>query len=262
MNCPQRTQPMATKSETRPCALCQDEKDLRNSHIASKFLWRRSGVTGGNRFSIACLTDPSLNQPHQQDGIKEYLLCADCEQQFNRYETYVAKVLFGPASPILKREPTHCVGTGFQYRELKLFQMSILWRMGISSHPFYSHVELGKHEEILRKMLLDEDAGEPWQYGCITTLLDHQREPLIGIFSQPSLTKRFGHYAYEYTLGGGIHWIQFVTSHPPERMISDFVLTKDGQLVFFRGEITNFAKLRSLVDHLRKRTEEAQQLHH
>jgi hypothetical protein len=52
---------MTAKTNTGVCALCHLEKVLLESHIASKFLWKRSGVTGKNKkFSLLSHTHPEL----------------------------------------------------------------------------------------------------------------------------------------------------------------------------------------------------------
>lgn len=164
------------------CALCRKEKELKRSHIASKFLWRHSGITGHKKsFSVKSPTHPELNETNLQDGFKEHLLCEDCERQFANYEDYVVRSLFHRKGPIQNRPDSHYLCTGLNYAKVKLFQMSILWRMGVSKHPFYAMVDLGKHEEILRCMLKEEDPGEHWRYGCIATILNHGGEPLLGI---------------------------------------------------------------------------------
>jgi hypothetical protein len=230
---------MKRRKTTKPgvCALCLEEGELQESHIVSKFLWRQSGVLGPkSSFSVDCLTHPELAEPHLQDGFKEYLLCLSCEGRLNRFETYAARVLFHPQTgPMHTRPGQHHVWENLQYSELKLFQISLLWRMGVSKLPFYSHVELGKHQEILRRMLEAEDPGESWQYGCLASLLNHAGEPLRGIFSQPLGGKRFGHHSYGYTIAG-MYWVQFATSHPPEEELLKAVLQSDGTWVLFRGD--------------------------
>lgn len=232
---------------------------LRDSHIASKFLWRKSGVAGDKKkFSLLSPTHPHLNDPHCQDGLKEYLLCPDCEQQFGRYETYAAGVLFHKNGPVLCRPNGHFILDGLEYRKLKLFQMSILWRMGVSSLPYYCHVELGAHEEILRSMLEAEDPGDPWQYGCVATLLDHNGKPIRGLFSQPMNAKKFGHECYSYALSG-MHLVHFPNTVPQDDDLSRIVLQLDGSWVIFRGEITDSPELRVQVEQYREINKEAQQ---
>jgi hypothetical protein len=244
------------KRKTTPkagdCALCLEEAELKESHIVPKFLWKRSGVTGaGTSFSVDCLTHPELAEPHRQDGFKEHLLCLKCEGRLNGFETYAANALFYPETgPMHTRPDRHHVWEGLDYPKLKLFQMSLLWRMGASKLPFYSHVELGKHQEILRRMLEAEEPGEPWQYGCIATLLDHAGKPIDGVFSQPFRHRKFGHHCYEYTVAG-MHWIQFATSHPVEPNLVSVMLQKIGTWVLFRGEITEIPGLKWQVERFR-----------
>jgi hypothetical protein len=248
---------MATKPQSGTCALCLNFKELRKSHITSRFLWRQSGVIGDKKtFPLSSPTHPELDEPYCQDGLKEFLLCHVCEQQFSGYENYAARALFDDYGPIKNRPKRHFVWTGLDYTTLKLFQMSILWRMGVSSHPFYCNVELGKHAESLRSMLHAGDPGEPWQYGCMATLLEHGGEALLGIFSQPLKSKKFGHHCYIYTIAG-MTWVQFVTSHLPDAAPFQAVLQISGRWVLFRGGITDFAELRWQVEQHRKQHEEA-----
>jgi hypothetical protein len=238
------------------CRLCQNDRSLLKSHVASKFLWRSSGVTGHRRsFSARSTSHPHLSERNRQDSFKEHLLCEDCEQQFGRYEGYASRMLFGRKSPVIQRPVGHYIWTGLDYRKLKLFQMLILWRMGISSHPYYAHVKLGKHEERLRTMLCAEDPGEPWRYGCIATLLTHARKPVAGFFAQPERIKLWGHSCYRLVLAG-MHWFSFVSSHKPSNITCQLFLNPSGTWVLFQGEIFDFPYLRAQVMDLRRQHEE------
>jgi hypothetical protein len=242
---------MTAKTQTGVCALCRVEKALRESHIASKFLWRKSGVTGEKKkFSLLSPMQPNLNEPHRQDGLKEYLLCHNCEQQFGRYETYASRVLFHNSSPILHPPDQTFILTSIDYCQMKLFQMSILWRMSVSSIPYYSRVELGIDEEILRSMLRVEDPGHPLQYGCIATLLDHSGELIRGLFSQPIKAKKFGQECYSYAISG-IHLVHFPITVPHDDWSRVF-LQRDGSWIVFRGEITDSPELRIQLEQYRE----------
>jgi hypothetical protein len=214
-------------------------------------------VTGENKkFSLLSATHPELNEPHRQDGLKEYLLCDGCEKQFNGYETYAARVLFHKNGPVLNPPSRHFVLTGLDYRKLKLFQMSILWRMGVSSLPYYCRVELGMDGEILRSMLESEEPGDPWRYGCIATLLDHNGKPIRDLFSQPLKMNRFNHECYSYTISG-MHWVHFQNTVPPDDDLRRVVLQRDGSWVTFRGEITDSPELRVQLEQYRDMHREA-----
>ena len=235
------------------CQLCEESGDLRESHITSKFLWKVTGIIGDKRkFSATSTSHPHLSEPHRQDAFKEYLLCGRCEEQFGRYEAYARKKFFGKNSPLLNRPNQHYIWTGLDYRQLKLFQMSLLWRMGVSSHPYYADVKLGKHEAILRTMVHAEDPGQPWQYGCIATLLSHARKPLVAFFSQPERIQLWGHWCYRLALAG-MHWFSFVSSHKPSPTACELFLNREGSWLLFHGEVFDFPYLRAQVMELRAR---------
>jgi hypothetical protein len=75
-----------------PCRLCGEAKELKESHILPGFVHRwmkETSATGYLRFG---------QQPNRrvQDGVKLHLLCGDCEQRFNDWETEFAKRIFHP----------------------------------------------------------------------------------------------------------------------------------------------------------------------
>ncbi len=68
-----------------PCRLCLRDRPLRNSHIASEFLYRELYDEKHRAFQADALKGgaPSLIQK----GLREPLLCTDCERDLNdRFE--------------------------------------------------------------------------------------------------------------------------------------------------------------------------------
>jgi hypothetical protein len=162
---------------------------MRITHCA-EVLVEDSGIIGNRKnFSVRSSTHPELSKRNRQDGFKEYLLCGNCEERFGNFESYAKEMLFSATSPIVIRPSGHYVWTGLGYKRMKLFCMSILWRMGVSADPFYNFVELGSEEETLRQMLLSDEPGEEWQYGCMIALLRYRGRPLVGTFLTIHLRK-------------------------------------------------------------------------
>jgi hypothetical protein len=73
-----------------PCRLCGKTKELRESHILPGFVFRWQKETSATGYLR------SRQQPNRrvQDGRKLPLLCGDCEQRFNQWETEFAKRIF------------------------------------------------------------------------------------------------------------------------------------------------------------------------
>lgn len=64
------------------CRLCEEDKELRNSHILPKFMYQNLYDAKPKRFYTLKV---DLDNSHksrkkiEQKGIREYLLCGDCE---------------------------------------------------------------------------------------------------------------------------------------------------------------------------------------
>ena len=98
------------------CNLCGNERELQNSHVIPKFVYKWMGKTGGKFFRT-----PSNPNIRQQDGIKQRLLCHECEQLFSINEKWFSENVFYPYL-----NNNHNV---IQYnQELARFIISVLWR--------------------------------------------------------------------------------------------------------------------------------------
>jgi hypothetical protein len=170
------------------CRLCGATAQLRESHIIPKFLYREAGIIGHQKkFDIPCLNFPEHSLLNKQDGFKEHLFCNECETtRLSPLERYARQQFYGPGSPLKSVPAKGFFWSGLDYAQMKLFTVSILWRMSLSSHDFYHKVSLGdKHENRMRKMLIDKNPMEPWRYGCSIGFLMYGDKPLGGVISQP-----------------------------------------------------------------------------
>ncbi len=140
------------------CRLCQQERKLCHSHIVPELLYQPlyndehkfMGITGqGNK-----------GWKPLPKGIREHLLCFDCEQLLNdKYE----KPFMEQQSLPDRIELDSAYTAVFNYPTIKLFNLSILFRASVSSLQSFRGVNLGAHEERIRQMLLSGDTGEIWE---------------------------------------------------------------------------------------------------
>lgn len=113
------------------------------------------------------------HEKYYQSGIHDAeIVCEACEKLFNPFDTHGYQVL----KKTLKTKKIYHDGDGYpcayfienaDYTKLKLFVLSMLWRAHVSSHKFFSHVNLGKHANILRSYIADGVATKPNEYGVI-----------------------------------------------------------------------------------------------
>jgi hypothetical protein len=138
-----------------------------------------------------------------QDGPKERLLCERCEQQLGRYEKY-SKEAFHESKhgiQVLDSGPWVTI-TGIDYRNTKLFLLSVIYRMSVSSLRQFEGVALSEHEGAIRGMITAEDPGTNDQFpiGAIIPLINGNVEECV--LCTPSISRRDGVTVYTMIIGG------------------------------------------------------------
>lgn len=209
-----------------PCALCRESQQLKNSHIIPEFLYE-SLYDEIHRFHVLSI-NPDQDNSFKQKGIREPLLCESCEQRFSVWERYASFVLKGGIEISCRGEGNRMYVSGLDYEKFRLFQLSILWRASVSTLQFFENVRLGRHEELLRRLLLGEDPGNPSRYGCLMFGLKFENENFTQLIMPPERLKLSGHTAYRFIFGGFM-WVFLVASHDILPPLSSAVLQQSGE---------------------------------
>ena len=163
-----------------------------------------------------------------QKGIREYLLCQECETKLSRYERYAAEIIRNIPNFLLDSSERFTYSEDVNYSQFKLFQLSIIWRAGVSKSEMFESVSLGKHEEKIRKMIDEEKPGKSSDYGCLMITVPNTRI-IDKIIWSPTREKLFGHNGYRF-FTGNLFWYFFVSSHTPDRSSQEFFLKENGLL--------------------------------
>ncbi len=144
-------------------------------------------------------------------------------------EDYSRRVLYGGVEITMATASKCILVDNVNYEKFKLFQMSLLWRAGVSKRSEFSNVTLGPHADKLRKLIYSGDPGEPHQYGCMIIVSAEMQQILRQLIILPDMLKMSGHWCVRFMLGG-LFWIFFVSSHKPELASKNLFLSKDGKL--------------------------------
>jgi len=225
------------------CALCFKSKPLRNSHILPEFLYT-SLYDHLHRFEVFS-SDPSKRRLHVQKGLREKLLCGDCEQQLSKHERYASLFFSGDLPGIRSTRKGDVVEIeGLDYEQFKLFGLSVLWRAGVSRHAMFQKVELGPHEEKLRQMVHAGCPGEPEDYGFFLTILVHDNKVLSDLMVNPTRARLHGRICYRFVFGGLV-WLFTVTNFLPANPMRDAFLSRQGKMLMLVNEFKN---IRFLMD--------------
>jgi len=230
------------------CKLCLTEKLLINkSHIIPNFMYRDLYDEHHKlRFISTCnIVGNNLQIKKHSSGIYEGgLLCSDCDSKLlgHKYEDYASKLIYGTVLPIniVPVCENHKGSEGLKvtickninYKLFKLFLLSLLWRSGISTSPFFKRVQLGSHQEELRKMILYGDPGDVIDYPIIiASYLTSQTVPQDLISSPRRIKTKEGFNIYKFVIGGLIYFF-YVNSanHKPPKIILDSTINKKNEM--------------------------------
>lgn len=186
-------------SQNNQCKLCLQEKVLRLSHIIPKSYFRK--IKKNQQFYIKIRGDV-LEKEKGQREFKELLLCKECEGKIQRYETYVANVLYSFKKFYQKTGDSIRV-FNVNYAKFKLFQLSILWRGSITTFTDFESGQLNQTiEEDLRQMIFSENPGSEYDYPCrvFALTLENKIQPEF-LMNPGYMESPLGKIIY-YTFGG------------------------------------------------------------
>ena len=152
------------------------------------------------------------------------------------WETYASKVLTGGVPLQVAEDTGGYTAHGVDYASFKLFALSLLWRAGATSRKEFAAVRLGKHEDIIRRMLLTSDPGHPYQYGFAIAYPPDKKVKEIHDHVIPApVLRRFGpHHMHVFALAGFV-WYFFVSSQWRQLPTGLASLSEEGTLRLHNG---------------------------
>ena len=227
------------------CALCLKPAQLRRSHIIPEFFYSSLyEVTQGRTLTTRSAIHRRRNEVRQK-GYYERLLCGPCESKISQWERYMSHLWYGktPAKTRIENMLAHV--EGIDYHKLKLFQLSVLWRAGVSTLPIFEKVNLGHHEKRLRAMLLAADPGDWNNYPCVLTWLNLDGRPLNDLIVEPTPCRGLVHgWAYTFVFGGFL-WSFQLAGVPKAKQA--FVVSTNGSLTMVIRDALQIGYLRDAI---------------
>ena len=205
-----------------PCALCGQVSKLCKSHIVPKSFIREIRAYGERMFwyDLRMTRRPFP----MQDGWKEHLLCAACEQRIGRWEQVVCEDLRGKGKATATRKvipydgPIALLSTSERptfhileiercnYKAWRLFLLSLLWRMDRATLTELATVDLGETQADIKRMILADNPGEPMDFPCWMYILSLSGQPMRAFMSTPHRLEYKGYAAVELAFAG-LGWV-------------------------------------------------------
>ena len=127
-----------------------------------------------------------------------------------------------------------------QYKRLKLFFLSRLWRLAITSLPEFQGASLGeKHKEKLRVMLLTDNPGKPLEYPCFVRVLTHKNLNMDQLMVAPMHGKFHEHHVWEFVVAGFCFTFIVSSNLAKNDSLADLFLTESGRMIIKKEELKN-----------------------
>jgi len=206
------------------CKLCKKSAKLSYSHILPEFFY--SSVYDSLHRTM--LVSSSEKEKLIQKGVREYLLCPECETKLSHYEGYAVKVIKDIPNFEKDSSGLFMFSNNIDYRLFKLLQLSILWRSSVSRSEMFANVNLGRHEERIRIMLDQENPGKVVNYGCFIMRIP-EAQKIHRIIMPPKPERLFGHNGYLFMIGN-LFWNFIVSSHFIQETVTFMFLQETGVL--------------------------------
>jgi hypothetical protein len=237
------------------CKLCLKNKKLSKSHIIPEFMYKRLYDNNHKFYEV----DKNNQRPIiKQKGIREKLLCEDCEKIFQKSEDYFSKILDKNFQNLTQRLETYydvfnlMFVEGFDYQKTSHFFLSMVWRCIISSLPMFKDCNSIGFEENIRKILLSNGKISNEQFPIVMSALNSITKNNRLIAAPIIITTTIENIEYKYwriNTGNFIFQVWLSDKNIEYPKYVDFVKLKDdGSVRFTLTFLENTGEFRSLPE--------------
>lgn len=174
-------------------------------------------------------TNPQRKNGIRQKGIWEYMLCEDCEHCIGEYENYAARLYnIGPGLDC-ERQHDILVFTGIEYRSFKLFLLSLLWRLAVTTKELQGLKLSVADCERLRQMVLAGEPGTSFEFPAVVIGLTFDRQHQTDLILPPWESTDGERTFWNFTANGLLFMFQ-IGHQPPKRGIQGLILNENGAM--------------------------------
>lgn len=160
----------------KKCKFCGNDKRLIKAHIIPEGFFRRQRQ---GKKSLEIITNKAGEYDKKAPiGVYDQaIVCNDCENIWREWDDYAQKLLAeeplnGQARYRDAKKIAYMV-KDFDYKKLKLFFISILWRASVSSQSFFSRVSLGSFEKMAKEFITNNNPGDSEDFSVILSKFCH-----------------------------------------------------------------------------------------
>jgi hypothetical protein len=144
------------------CKFCGNDKRLIKAHIIPEGFFRRQRQ-GQELLELVTNKAGEYSKKAPIGIYDKTIVCKECENIWREWDDYAQKLL--AEEPLNGQARYHgCqkiayMVKDFDYKKLKLFFISMIWRASVSSHPFFSRISLGSFERDAKDFVANSNPG-------------------------------------------------------------------------------------------------------
>jgi len=219
------------------CKLCGEEKELcKQSHIIPNFMYQDLFDETNRMHAIQRKEGALQKRGYRQTGEYEKdILCHSCDNEaLGKLDRYASLILYDGYPKICENRTgldgmTYTYCAEIDYVQFKLFLLSVLWRASISQRALFAEVQLGPHEERIRRMLLNGEPGDQLKYPCLIMTYLHLKKYPGDVVAQPSRARVNAGYVYKFLIGGMLY-LFFISKYIIPEGLKDFSINPKGEM--------------------------------
>lgn len=224
------------------CKFCGNETTLIKAHIIPAGLFRRLQIS---KESLEMMTNKA-GEYSKRTPIGVYdktIVCSSCESIWQEWDSYAQQLLADEPLNGLARyhgsKKICYVVNNFEYKKLKLFFISMVWRASVSSHPFFSKVSLGQFEDIAKQHIKNCDPGCSEDFSVTLAKFDHPlAKPILDPHDENILDVNY----VRFYLAGYIAYIK-VDNKPAPMLFSKCAIAENRPLYIVCRDFTKSKEL-------------------
>ena len=218
------------------CKGCGEEKKLIKAHIIPKSFYMNLRADG-NHLNVIHNLKPGRKMTSNIGDYDQSILCKECDSIFQKSDQYAKELLIDRFSSFkeLKNRGT-LVGWDIgkmDFHLLKHFFLSLLWRASITTRPFFKRVNLGKHEDKVKKIIWGECTDSNIYTIVLSKFISKDDTTIEKTILDPDFHKINGLNYYRFYLGGYTAWIK-VDKRRSQGKFAEFELSNSQTIVVAR----------------------------
>ncbi len=180
------------------CKLCLKNKKLIKAHIIPKSFYKP--LMEDKEIPLIVTDKVGMYRSKMRIGVYDSeLVCEECERIFTSWDNYANEFfnqkLLDENFIIFENKNIAYNFGKCDYKKLKLFFLSMLWRASVSKERMFTRVKLGKYEERIKKIMLNNLEEDSDEFSLAIIKFDNMN---VRGFLDPDRTKyeKVNHYRF------------------------------------------------------------------